>query len=197
MSENEHRPQYPLSFTIIETTSKRSDQINTYIGNTGGKYEHIRGTDFFTQHFAPDSSWDPARNLIDQRKHATLYPAALWEFLQWQSSLPDDDPRKLIDLIKGSTNEVMSNFRKKLLGDSYTHQREENEHNPTAPQFVYEISISSIKKNIELMQKLERFTEKAKSANYSMTNKLPEPGEVPSFIITLDDLKQVQTSSNH
>jgi hypothetical protein len=187
MPEQLKRPLYPLRFDIVETTLTKANQKNIHIGNSGGKFEYIEGSDTFQQHFAPDGSWNPAQSAREQIKHATLYPAVLWQFIQWQSALPESDTRSKVPHISGSTNERMSELRKKLLGDAYSYQRLENAQDETKPKFNYQIDISKIRNNQELLQKLEKFYDRALSANYETSNKPPEPGEVPSVTFSATD----------
>lgn len=188
MSEIEVQPTYQLSFQPTETFSSRTNQKNVHIGNSGGKYEWKDGDDHFQQHFAPDGSWDPAERSDTQRKHSTLYPAVLWKFLEWQNGLEASDPRKNVAKVTGSTNETMSNFRAKLLGDAYSHQRVENSQDPSNPQFKYEIDLIKLRQNERLTARLKNFYDKARKMDYMMTTPVPKPGEVPFLSITVDEL---------
>lgn len=178
MTEQAEGQAYPISFEIVETFSIKGNRLNTLIGNTGGKFTWSIDAGHFNQHFAPDGSWDPAVSRDLQQKHSVLYPAVLWEFIKWQDGLPDDDPRKNLTTIKGSTNETMSNFRAKLLGSSYSHRRIEDKQQPENPVYTYETNLTQLREDSKTMARLKKLSSRAKRNNYTTSVPLQKPGEV-------------------
>ena len=166
MEQDSH---FPIDFNVIEMTPEY--KLNkVYIGNIGGKYTWQDNWDYFEQHFTPDTYFDSPEEPDLQRKFATLYPAILYKFIEWQSSLPDNDRRKDFSLIKGWTNIRMSNFRARLLGDSYSWRYLKDEENMGEPTILYEINLTKLKANKDLLTRLKRFAKRAESMNYTTTS---------------------------
>ncbi len=193
MHEHDRPRIYPLTYTPVETFSDLLHEKKVDIGNTGGQYVVKDGNDFFEQHFAPDRSWDSALTDEVQRKHSTIYPAVLWEFLQWHQNLADTEPRKNIFLIRGTTNETMSNFRSKLLGKHYCVTKTENPQNSLKPHFNYEVDIRAVKEDEELMRKLHLFAERAKKMNYTTHFPAPQPGKMLHISVRIPQPKLTES----
>lgn len=184
VSEQELFSLRPVSFKIVERQTNDGINGEIVIGNTGGKYLWKKARDSFYQHFLPDGSNGPSIDLREQRQYATLYPAALFKFVEWHDQLPIDDPRKAISKIQGLTNITMSDFREKLLGEIYHQSNGGGE-----DRRFYEINIEELKANKQLIDRLKKYYERALKQNYKTINVMPEEGEMEIITIGPSDLK--------
>lgn len=186
---NEEQKTYPLTFDVF---IHKLDKINVdqiYIGNSGLRFDWRDGSIFFEQHYNPDRSWYKQASNENQLKYTVIYARAFWKFLQWLNELENTDPKKAASIIKGATNETMSNIREKLFGEAYSSQRIEGSKAKTGPLIKYKINLDSLKTNENLMKKLKKISKRAANQDYTTITPPPEKKIISSIITNKANLK--------
>src|SRR5260221_2140929 len=153
MTENPYR--FPLHANVLVYPKE------IYVGNTGLNISIHNGIPYkgYEQVFLPDNfDWlnpkpDPRLSL----KYSLIYSYALYNLaINWGNK---------DKILRGFTNIWMNNFRKKLLGEKIYQSEIYN----ISDSYQYQLNIESLRKNKQIMKKLQKMSKKCERQNYLMS----------------------------
>ncbi len=159
----------PLTFSI-DVEKYNCDRFHRYsivVGNSGLEFVHFTNeSNILWMHFTPEHflGTHPTDDLT-QRKYTTIYCAAFYEFLLFWSNTNFFEQKPNPTIIEGYTNLRMHLFRQNLFNRS-----EEIYETPSriGNSCDYRMDLEKLTQHPDLINRLKRFHDRAKTANFRM-----------------------------